>query len=250
MPNHPYGITPPLLEVARAVDKTQEVYKPLPETTCDHRAICCKAGCPNMYYAEFYSIYSNYVMKMPREKRIELTLQCIRQYLQPQSVEKTKPCVHLSSDNKCTVYSSRPLKCRLYGLIPPALYNKIVSAVAEDMQVEKEKLPLCQQCDRVKIKPEFADKFPSGKIPQPMIKEMEQALKDNDLRLGIPKSVQDDGFGYLTYHDWHVMFELGEKVMEVLTKSRLTFSEDKKEQLVVALKKLLDGVSESEQGCA
>jgi len=60
-----------------------------------------------------------------------------------------------------------------------------------------------------------------------------------DIRLGLPKTLQDKGFGFLAYHDWHLMFELGESWMEGLTKLRLKLPEDKKEQFLDALKKAL-----------
>lgn len=221
-----------------AINRTQEIYDPLPGTTCDHLACCCRAGCPNMYFAEFMGIYNKFVASLPKDEHIDLTLQCLRMYLQPQSVDRPKPCVFLKED-KCSVYDARPLKCRLYGLYPKSLYERMVEGVAQDMATEKEKIPLCVQCDRVKVKPEHAKQYPLGKIPEGTIKSMEMALKANDAALGVPAKIQNDGFGYLTYHDWHVMYEFGEKFMELLTKVRLHWQEDKKELLIQDVKKLL-----------
>lgn len=245
MPQHPFDMSPLPSQVDRAIDATQATYKPLPETTCDHRGICCRAGCPNMYYAEFLGIYRKFVLPMGKDERVDLTLQCLRMYLKPQSVEDTKPCVFLK-DNNCSVYASRPLKCRLYGLYPSSLYRRMVSGVASDMGVPEEKLPLCTQCDRVKIKPEYAKEYPTGKIPEHVVAQAEKALRDNDRFLGIPAKMQVSGYGYLTYHDWHIMCELGEKYMELLSRVRTSWTSEKKELLIQDMKKLLSSACGTE----
>lgn len=238
MSGHPFGMTPYPSQVLTATASTQEVYAPLPETTCDHRAQCCNAGCPNMYYAEFLGIYHGFVEQMPQDQWIELTLQCLRMYLQPQKVDKPKPCP-LLKDSKCSVYFARPLRCRLYGLYPSALYKQMVEGVAKDMGVPEESVPLCKQCDRVKIKPMYAKDFPLGKVPTRMIDAMVHALRDIDLKLGVPKNIQQSGFGYLTYHDWHIMYVLGEGFMEHLSVARTTWTDEKKELLIQDMKKSL-----------
>lgn len=237
--NYPYKMVLSDKAIGAAIASVDAVYDPLPQTTCDHRALCCKAGCPNMYFAEFLSIRRKYVDKMDKLSRMELTLNCIRQYLQPQDVAKPKPCVFLGDKNMCGVYEARPLKCRLYGLWPKDAYDQRVDAVAKDMSVPKESISLCMQCDRVKIKPEYKDKFPNGVVPIEMIKNMEMFLRANDLQLGVPQKIQDEGYGYLTYHDWHIMFELGETYMSDLTMIRSKFNDAEKEQLIVMLKENL-----------
>jgi Fe-S-cluster containining protein len=236
---HAFGINPSDGEVGAAIGAARASYGPLPETTCDHRAICCRAGCPNMYYAEFLSIHDGHVLGLTEEQRLDLTIECVKRYLQTQKVENPKPCVFLGEGNMCKTYQYRPLKCRLYGLIPADLYERNVDDLSAEMGVPKEGIPLCQQCDRVRVKPEFKDRFPDGKVPSDEIKALEAALRSNDRRLGVPKKVQDAGFGYLTYHDWHVMFELGEEWMARLTALRTTLGDAEKEHFVSALKDAL-----------
>jgi Fe-S-cluster containining protein len=192
-----------------------------------------------MYYSEFLSIYHGTVAKLPTWARLDLAVECVKRYLQRQDVTKPKPCVFLGGDNMCRTYEFRPLKCRLYGLIPDSLYEWVVSKVSSESGVPKADIPLCVQCPFVKIKPEYAGAFSSGKIPEEMIREIERKLRANDASLGIGEELQANEFSFLTYHDWHIMFELGEGWMALLTPLRLNLEEEKKEQFVASLKEAL-----------
>jgi Fe-S-cluster containining protein len=234
---HPFGMDPSEDQIADAVAEAKKVYEGIPATTCDHRVDCCSAGCPNMYYNEFLAIRRGVVDKMSKKERIDLTIGCVQRYLQHQL--ELKPCVFLK-DNMCSVYEHRHLKCRLYGLIPDSLYSWITKTVADDMQVDRKCLPLCNQCQFVKVAPEDAERFPDGKVPESDIKKMEKRLISLDKKLGMKKEIQEDGFGFLTYHDWHLLFEFGEEWMEKLTQLRINLKEKQKEQFVESLKNALE----------
>lgn len=227
-----------------AISRVRNLVEELPETTCNHRALCCNAGCPNMTYSEYLSIREMYIDPMGKEERLELLLECVRRYITPQDPVNPKPCPHLNSENKCSVYLARPFRCRTYGLVPSKLYNQMVKDVAKETGIPKKDLPLCSQCPYVKVKPEHADRFPGGRIPQHLFKELEATLHESDLRLGIPKKILEEGFSYLTYHDWHVMSELGEGWMETLTGVRMEESEEGKELFLAALKDAVAGMVE------
>jgi Fe-S-cluster containining protein len=233
---HPFGMNPNEVLVEDCVKKVREIYDTLPLTTCDHKTDCCKAGNPNFYYCEFLSVREGSVDRMPKNDRLELTIECLRRYLTKQGTPK--PCVFLKG-NYCSIYKVRQFKCRSYGLIPQDLYAKNVKQVALEMGKPQDDVPLCKQCDRVKIRPEFKERFPGDVIPEERIKEIERSFREIDIRLGIPKTLQDKGFGFLTYHDWHLMFELGENWMEGLSKLRVGLADDKKEQFLDVLKKAL-----------
>ena len=244
--NHVYGIKASRQQVKDAIYAARKAYSELPETTCSHKTCCCRAGCPNMYYAEFLSIYRGAVEKLSKAQRLDLIIECVRQYLAPQQVDKPKPCVFLSG-NDCAVYEFRPLKCRLYGLIPSSLYEWIVDSVAKDMKTPKEQLPLCTQCDQVKVKDKFKAKFPDGVVPEDKIKKLEIRLRLNDSDLGMPEHLQHDGYGFLTYHDWHIMFDLGEKWMTSLSTLRTKAGEEEKEHFIQALRDALQQRDEIEE---
>jgi len=137
------------------------------------------------------------------------------------------------------IYDWRQLKCRTYGLIPKTLYDWIVESVAKESGVKKDALPMCKQCDQVKIIPECIKgregDFPDGKMTERMIRKMEMDIRDIDISLGMSPSLQAKGYGFLTYHDWHLLFELGEEFMEKLTLVRKNPNDEGKEQFLKSL---------------
>ena len=225
-----------------AINAVKKARINLPETTCRSCATCCSAGFPNCAFSEFLQIYRDNVLKMSREERLNLTLECVKRYITSQSPDAPKkPCAFLSKEtNLCSVYESRPTKCRTYGIIPHNLYKRIVNQVSIDTGVPERYIPLCVQCPYVQIKPEFANKFPNGTIPEEMIREIETELKaiDNTL-LGVTTEAQEQGFGFLAYHDWHLIFEMGVTWLEKLTPIRLKFSQEEKDKFIVSLKNVL-----------
>lgn len=236
---HPYGMNPLDSDLKMASFKVEATQSKVPPTTCSHRGECCRAGCPNMYYSEYLAM-ADLVSGWSREDRIEVILDCLRRYLKPQVVDDPKPCLFLAESSgdvsgcSCKVYAVRPLKCRLYGQIPEKLYRKNVLSVAREMGVDKESVPLCVQCDKVK-----------GRVlAESEIVDMERSLREADRILGMPQKVQDDGFGFLTFHDWHLMTQLGTEWMEGLTSLRTKCNDEQKEQFVSALKRSLEALIE------
>lgn len=250
-----YGINPTNKQVRNSIKSAKKVYDALPETTCDHRACCCNAGCPNMYYSEYLDIKVNYVDKMGKEERLQLLLDCIWYYLLEQHEEVDgkmvavkKPCLHLDDEKGwCKVYDARPLKCRTYGLVPPDMHRKVVDQVAEESGVEKGDVPLCIQCPFVKIKPEYKDRFPDGVVPEETIRWAEEALMAADRDLGISKEIQKQGYGFLTWHDWHIMSEIGEGWMATLTVFRKEKDREWKEKFLEDMKMAFEASGSEQQ---
>jgi len=242
---HPFGMNPSEADIASAVLEVAKVYEGCPETTCCSKAECCNAGCPNMYYGEFMAMRRGAVDSMTKAQRLNLTIECVKRYLQDQ--RKKKPCVFLKEDKLCGIYEYRHLKCRLYGLIPPTLYDWVANSVAMEMGVERKDVPLCNQCQDVKIKPEFREKFPNNIILEESIRKMEKRMREIDRTfLGMKQETQNEGMGFLTYHDWHLLYEFGPEWMEKLTQLRLNLTDDKKEQFVNALKSTLEAKAKAE----
>jgi len=233
---HPFKMSPSEDEVQMAVFTAKEINDTLPETTCNHKIECCKSGCPNMYYSEYLYLRVDYIEKMSKEGRLNLIVECLRRYLKQQNITDPKPCP-LLNDTMCGAYSSRPYRCRTYGLIPDEEYTKMVESVAKDFKIDKEKIPLCAQCPNVKIKAEFAEKFPTGKLPVGKMPQDQAILKTTDIMIGMPVQMQAMGYGYLTFHDWHLLFELGMEWLESLSKLRTSLKDEQKEQFVQSLKK-------------
>lgn len=219
----------------KAINVVKDQMKKLPETTCSHRGECCDAGCPNMTYSEYLCLREKYIDSMDKNKRLELLLGCLRLYIQRQDVTKPRPCVFLTDNKMCSVYEARPYRCRTYGIIPSKLHSRMVGRVSKETGIARSKILLCKQCPYVKVKANQGD-FPGGKLPEYLIKEIEAALHENDRELGVPEG------GYLTFHDWHVMAELGEEWMEKLSQVRLIDDDDKKERFLDTLKDAVAGL--------
>jgi Fe-S-cluster containining protein len=224
-----------------AIKTVENLVSAVPDTTCGHRGICCRAGCPNMTLGEYIWISRDYVEKLSRDDRLDLLMRCVKLYIERQDPTKWRPCPLLTDDMKCKIYHARPFRCRTYGLIPEKMYRNMVERVEKETKVPSSFTPLCIQCKLVKMKPEFADRYPDGKIPEQMIKDIEQQLRENDRELGVKEEVQNAGFSYLTFHDWHLLLTLGDEMMEALTKVRLQNDKQEKEQFLVLLKDHITG---------
>lgn len=240
---HPFNMSPSEDEIQMAIYNIKELFSTLPETTCGHKTECCRAGCPNMYYSEYLALRVEHIEKMDKIKRVDLLLECLRRYLKEQNILDPKPCPLLDG-NMCSTYEARPYRCRTYGLIPDEEYNKMVDAVSSDFKILKEKIPLCNQCNLVKIKPEYLGKYPDGKLPKDKVKNDQLLIKTTDIMIGMPIQIQSL-YGYLTFHDWHLLFEIGQEWIESLSKMRVSkkwsgLKDDDKEKFILSLKKSVE----------
>ena len=98
----------------------------------------------------------------------------------------------------------------------------------------------CLHLVNVKIKPEFAKRFPDGKVPEKTIRKMEKRMVWIDRGLGATKATEK--YFFLTYHDYHLLFEFGEAWMVNLTKLRKNLKKNEKEQFLDSLKSALAAI--------
>ena len=230
----------------KAIEKVEQLVADLPETTCAHRGICCRAGCPNMTLGEYLWISRDYVEKLDRNERLSLILTCVSLYLDKQDPRRWRPCPLLTEDMKCKAYLARPFRCRTYGLIPEELYRRMANEVEKETGIPSTFTPLCIQCKLVKMKPEFLEKYPGGKITEGKIVEIERSLRENDKELGVSEQTQKEGFSYLTFHDWHLLFCLGGAMMSHLSKIRIEGDKAAKESFMKLLKEQIVGIEKEE----
>jgi len=69
---------------------------------------------------------------------------------------------------------------------------------------------------------------------------MESRIKELDRNVGVSTTIQRDGYGFLTYHDWHLMFEFGDQMMADFTQLRLRWSDEQKEKFINDMKGVLE----------
>jgi Fe-S-cluster containining protein len=238
---YPFGIKPKPKELLTAIGNTKSIQNTVPKTKCKHRGCCCKAGCPNMYLTEYMALRENYLDKLSREDKLELLINCIRYYLTKQYEDDAgrkkvanKPCLLLDENNSCKAYLARPLKCRLYGIIPIEMYRRVVEEVSNESGIKKTEIPLCVQCPYVE-----ADKG-SIEITENFIADLEERIKKNNNSIGISKVMHQLGYAFLTLHDWHIMCELGEEWMIKLSPIREQQSKEWKESFLKDLRRALD----------
>jgi hypothetical protein len=109
------------------------------------------------------------------------------------------------------------------------------------LKIPLENIPLCDQCQFVEVKSNEENKFPENKIPKQMVLDLEKAVRDIDrIVLKVPETFQSQGLTFLTFHDWHLLFELGESWLANLTPLREKLNISQKEEFINALKKSLE----------
>lgn len=103
---HPYGMQPSDSEVLEAIRNVNTAYKGLKENEADEPNDFGPGG-PLMFYSEFLAVRTGYVDKMPKEDRLNLTLDCVRRYL----VMKSSPRLDIFDKEKA--FQFRPFEARV-----------------------------------------------------------------------------------------------------------------------------------------
>lgn len=214
---NPYGVDLSETNMSGPTIALEVLYKGMPETsgckTCSEVNgsdvdWCCKRQNPSMFYVEFLHSFCQ-VTHWSKEKRLELTLRSIRNYLDN---SLGKGCVFY--DMGCLIYEQRPFACRMYGVTPAANWNKRWELLKERQQGEFSAIP---QCPLVSADREITDVQEDKWFAH---------TKESEQRLGVPQDqieLHDDAGGsYRTFHD-HLLLELlGPDRMAMLTNVRMT----------------------------
>lgn len=90
--------------------KLNKIYSRIPDGTCSGCANCCMESV-NTFFIEFLNIY-NYLNENPELKKALIPK--IKKYYFLELVQKMH-CPFLNEEKKCSIYSVRPLTCRLFG---------------------------------------------------------------------------------------------------------------------------------------
>ncbi len=184
---------------------------------------CCKTQSPSMYYVEFLKIFKEMGENWTDQQKTDVLLRSVRNYLDNAI---NKGCVFY--DNGCTVYNSRPLSCRLYGVIPKETWDKRWETLKKRQGDKFDSRPQCSLVSSEReITPELEDKWL-------------QHTRECEERIGMPKQTIDlhdeAGGSYRTPHDHLVLELLGEEVLAMLTKVRMT--NPSKEDIELTIEKI------------
>lgn len=191
-------------------DKVQSVYNHINlSTTCSGHCVCCNVACPQMNHSEFLVILDRIYNDCPKELRLYVLKKSIK-YFFSQSI--VKPCPLLDG-KRCSVYSDRPLSCRMYGLWPKEAYEERVTRFMEATGLKREEIPLNTQCMYVKRVDE------SQPLTKEVIDGLYQALNDIDVSVQkyTPEQISKK-YNQRTWHDWFMVTVFGEDNLADMSK--------------------------------
>lgn len=95
-------------------DSLLRIYAELPETVCQNCARCCFES-PGVFYTEYLYLLEK-IRALPQRRTADTERRAFRE-LFFSWIEPDSTCIFLHS-GRCTIYDSRPLACRLFGLVP------------------------------------------------------------------------------------------------------------------------------------
>lgn len=124
---HPYGMSPSDRDIVEAVKDTKSAYSHLGEAQNQDLPDLGKCG-PAMYYCEFMAVRNNYIDKLSRVERLDLTIECIQRYLELDSA----PACTLFEKGKG--YEWRPIECRI---VKGTDKDMVFSALAELRSIDR-----------------------------------------------------------------------------------------------------------------
>jgi len=232
--NNPYNITPTYDTVSPLVMKLAKIYSRVPETKCCGSGVCCKTGCPHMYYSEFLNLWLD-VEEMDSQYRAEVIFRSLKNYLD-ESVVKPCPLYCEGADGRikgCLCYERRPYNCRFYGVIPDEEYEKRVDGFEKTFgRKAMKKNPLRTQCQDVEIT--------DGCLVNPgYIDDIADEIETLDIELGIRQTLVKSKQSSRTLHDFVMLTYFGERKMVDLTEIRVNSSEETKKGFLEEMKKQL-----------
>ena len=180
----------------------------------------CKTQNPSMYYVEFLQVFKTVGDNWSNKQKKELILRAVRNYLDN---SLSKGCVFY--DGGCTIYSDRPLACRLYGVISKENWDKRWETLK------------ARQGDSFEAKPQCTLVSSDREITPDLESKWFLHVRKSEERIGIPPEVIDrhdlGGGSYRTFHD-HLLLEFfGEELLAALTEARMTESTNEEIDLLI-----------------
>jgi Fe-S-cluster containining protein len=199
-------------KLRRAQEQLRKLYKKIPDTKgcMEHIDLpaskggcggwCCRFQTPSLLYCEFLNAWEYILDNFDDDEVARLIDRTLRAYL---SGAPTKGCVLWDESTRlCMQHKTRPLACRMYGIIP----DKEFSPRYEKLKIEFQDRPdavIRNQCNLVST----ADGRES--VTKSESDTWWKELTEIERKMGVSKSDIHDGPGgsYRTYHD-HIMLQI------------------------------------------
>lgn len=236
---NPYSVDTSDSNISLPIVSLEILYEHMPDTVgcnkCsetygeENKDWCCRSNTPSMYYIEFLNAWREVQNHWTKEKRKELVLRAIKNYL---SNSRNKPCIFY--DGECTIYSKRPYACRIYSIIPGTTWQKRIDALSQqygDSFEEPKQCGIVRTVDRA---------MPTEAEEDIWFRRSARCEKE----LGVPpdriKRHDLPGGSYRTFHD-HLLIELFDEIfLARLSQVRLgNPSSEQIEQFVETIKSIL-----------
>ena len=96
--------------------RLDEIYASLPATTCEGCARCCFES-PGIFFVEYLALIER-LLALPESERTRLLRAALRELLFSW-IDPDRQCLFLEG-SRCSSYATRPLACRLFGLVAPS----------------------------------------------------------------------------------------------------------------------------------
>lgn len=186
-------------------------------------AWCCREQNPQVMYVEFLNTWNSILNGQPTDKIASLVIKAVRVYLDE---SPTKGCMMWDKNSKqCTIHSTRPMNCRMYGQIPEEEFKPRFERL-KVLYADKPEVVIRDQCNLV----ESVGKKPTVEDSDKWMTELDRI----ENFIGIPASFRNDGMGgsYRTFHD-HILLRLcGLGFWQQISNLRLSGTKDDKEKFV------------------
>ena len=207
------------------------------------RCACCKVAMPQMNYSEFVQLATELWENSTSERKKEIICTSI-EYFFRNEYEKwgmdslIKPCQFVGKYGQCTVYKSRPLSCRTYGLWPEEEYERRVDKFEEAYKkhgLTRNDLPLAKQCKMIRR----ADG--STELSMDELNSLFKQIDDLDKKVGNFSNLQvKNKENYRAFHDWLLLKVFGEDWLTMLTTYMMSATKEQMLDQVEQLKKVME----------
>ena len=207
------------------------------------KCACCNVAMPQMNYSEFVQLATELWDKSTDSSKKDIICKSV-EYFFKNEYEKwgmeslVKPCQFVDPVGRCTVYETRPLSCRAYGLWPEEEYEKRVDRFEElykEHGLTRDDLPLAKQCKMIRR----ADG--STELTMAEFDKLFGQLDDLDKKIGNFSNLQvKNKENYRAFHDWLLLKVFGEDWLTMLTNFMMSATKDQMLDQMVQLRVVID----------